>query len=41
MEVNKVANEKNINTKKEEVSNLAQKMKESTLILLTDYRGIM
>lgn len=35
-----MANEKNINTKKEEVSKLAQKMKESTLILLTDYRGI-
>ena len=35
-----MANEKNINIKKEEVSKLAQKMKESTLILLTDYRGI-
>lgn len=35
-----MANKENINAKKEEVSALAQKMKESTLILLTDYRGI-
>ena len=35
-----MANEKNINIKKEEVSNLAKKMKEAKLILLTDYRGI-
>ncbi len=35
-----MANEKNINLKKEEVSKLAEKMKESKLILLTDYRGI-
>ena len=35
-----MASEKNINLKKEEVANLAAKMKESKLILLTDYRGI-
>ena len=35
-----MASEKNINLKKEEVSNLAEKMKNSKLILLTDYRGI-
>lgn len=35
-----MANKENIDAKKEEVSALAQKMKESTLILLTDYRGI-
>ena len=35
-----MASEKIINQKKEEVSNLAAKMKEAKLILLTDYRGI-
>ena len=35
-----MASEKILNQKKEEVANLAQKMKESKLILLTDYRGI-
>lgn len=35
-----MASEKNINLKKEEVSKLAEKMKNSKLILLTDYRGI-
>ena len=35
-----MANEKIINQKKEEVSNLAAKMKEAKLVLLTDYRGI-
>ena len=35
-----MASEKNINLKKEEVSNLAKQMKEAKLILLTDYRGI-
>ena len=32
--------EKVLNQKKEEVKNLAEKMKEAKLILLTDYRGI-
>ncbi len=35
-----MASEKNINIKKEEVSKLAEKMKDAKLILLTDYRGI-
>ena len=35
-----MASEKSINEKKEEVSKLAEKMKEAKLILLTDYRGI-
>lgn len=35
-----MASEKSINLKKEEVSKLAEKMKEAKLILLTDYRGI-
>ena len=35
-----MASEKSINQKKEEVSKLAESMKESKLILLTDYRGI-
>ena len=35
-----MASEKNLNLKKEEVSKLAEKMKEAKLILLTDYRGI-
>lgn len=35
-----MASEKIINQKKEEVANLAEKMKNSKLILLTDYRGI-
>ena len=35
-----MASEKAINQKKEEVSKLAESMKESKLILLTDYRGI-
>ena len=35
-----MASEKNINIKKEEVSKLAEQMKEAKLILLTDYRGI-
>lgn len=35
-----MANEKIINQKKEEVLNLAAKMKEAKLVLLTDYRGI-
>ncbi len=35
-----MASEKNINIKKEEVSKLAEKMKNAKLILLTDYRGI-
>ncbi len=35
-----MASEKSINLKKEQVSNLAQQMKEAKLILLTDYRGI-
>lgn len=39
-EVKKLASEKILNQKKEEVSALAAKMKEAKLILLTDYRGI-
>ena len=35
-----MASEKVLNQKKEEVKNLAEKMKEAKLILLTDYRGI-
>ena len=35
-----MASEKNINLKKEEVSKLAEQMKDSKLILLADYRGI-
>ena len=35
-----MASEKILNQKKEEVSALAAKMKESKLILLTEYRGI-
>ena len=35
-----MASEKILNQKKEEVSKLAEQMKESKLILLTDYRGI-
>ena len=35
-----MASEKIINQKKEEVSKLAEKMKNDKLILLTDYRGI-
>ena len=35
-----MASEKNINIKKEEVSKLAEKIKEAKLVLLTDYRGI-
>ena len=40
MEVNKLASEKSLNLKKEEVTKLAEKMKNAKLILLTDYRGI-
>ena len=35
-----MASEKNINLKKEEVSKLAEQMKDAKLILLADYRGI-
>ena len=35
-----MASEKAINQKKEEVSKLAEAMKEAKLVLLTDYRGI-
>ena len=35
-----MASEKSINLKKEEVTKLAEKMKDAKLILLTDYRGI-
>lgn len=35
-----MASEKNLNRKKQEVTALAEKMKEAKLILLTDYRGI-
>ena len=35
-----MASEKSINIKKEQVTDLASKMKEAKLILLTDYRGI-
>lgn len=35
-----MASEKNISLKKEEVSRLAEEMKNAKLVLLTDYRGI-
>ena len=35
-----MASEKNLNLKKEEVSKLAEKIKDAKLVLLTDYRGI-
>ena len=35
-----MANEKNIAVKKEEVSKLAEELKDAKIILLTDYRGI-
>ena len=35
-----MANEKNINMKKEQVAELSNKIKESNLVLLVDYRGI-
>ena len=35
-----MASEKILNQKKEEVTNLANKIKEAKLVLLTDYRGI-
>ena len=35
-----MANEKILNQKKEEVTKLANKIKESKIVLLTDYRGI-
>ena len=35
-----MASEKSLNKKKTEVTELANKMKEAKLILLTDYRGI-
>ena len=35
-----MASEKSLNLKKQQVSDLATKMKEAKLILLTDYRGI-
>ena len=35
-----MASEKILNQKKEEVSKLAEKMKEAKIVLLTDYRGI-
>ena len=35
-----MASEKSLNQKKEQVTELAKQMKESNLILLTDYRGI-
>ena len=35
-----MASEKSINLKKEQVTKLAEEMKEAKLILLTDYRGI-
>ena len=35
-----MASEKNLNLKKEEVSKLAERIKEAKLVLLTDYRGI-
>jgi large subunit ribosomal protein L10 len=38
--VKKMASEKILNQKKEEVSKLAEKMKNAKLVLLTDYRGI-
>jgi large subunit ribosomal protein L10 len=38
--VKKLASEKSINAKKEQVSDLASKIKDAKLVLLTDYRGI-
>ena len=35
-----MASEKILNQKKEEVTKLANKIKEAKLVLLTDYRGI-
>ena len=35
-----MASEKNIKLKEEEVQKLAEKMKNASLVLLTDYRGI-
>ena len=35
-----MASEKILNQKKEEVTKLANEMKEAKLVLLTDYRGI-
>ena len=35
-----MANENNIKQKQEEVNNLAEKMKDASIVLLTDYRGI-
>ena len=35
-----MASEKILNRKKEEVSKLAEKIKEAKVVLLTDYRGI-
>lgn len=35
-----MASEKSLNLKKEEVSKLAEKIKDAKLVLLTDYRGI-
>ena len=35
-----MANEKILNQKKEEVTKLAEKIKNAKLVLLTDYRGI-
>jgi large subunit ribosomal protein L10 len=40
MEVKKLANEKIIKQKEEEVDKLAEKMKDASIVLLTDYRGI-
>jgi large subunit ribosomal protein L10 len=37
---NKMASEKILNQKKDEVTKLANKIKEAKLVLLTDYRGI-
>lgn len=36
----KMANQKNIDAKKEQVKELAKKVKDSKLVLFTDYRGI-
>ena len=33
-------NEKNIKAKEEQVNALAEKMKDASIVLLTDYRGI-
>ena len=40
VKITKMASEKVLNQKKEEVTKLANEMKEANLILLTDYRGI-